>query len=81
MDDNSSAFDTGSAPALSRQQSRQPLFKLSQYYLQTNLEIICTETRASTKRVLTIACEIYRTSLGRLNLVPDFSSQQRTPTR
>jgi hypothetical protein len=45
---------------------------------QTNLEILCTETRTLAKRVLPTVYEIHRTSRDSLNLVPNFFSPKHT---
>ena len=53
--------------------SRDIAYKRGPQEFQTNLEIICTETRTLTKRVLSTVCEIHHTLRDRLNLVPNFS--------
>ena len=80
MDDSSSVSDTKSAsvnsPGTPYSESRGIAYKRSSQEFRTNLEIICAETRTLTKRVLTTVYEIHRAALDRLNLGPNFSSQQ-----
>jgi hypothetical protein len=64
------------SPGTPYSESRGIAYKRSSQEFRTNLEIICAETRTLTKRILTTVYEIHRAALDRLNLGPNFSSQQ-----